>query len=248
MIHRTICYKEVFIGLLFYRLPDTEENYEKDTGSAQIHGQIFEYKVCALTFLRATNKGCKFKLASNKKGHGAFDDVVVEYLDENCSKRHIFLQLKSKAKRQVTMSELKSKKGDFSLRKYYNSYIQVEETFNCSEEGVKFDGKNDKSLFIIYTNTGVADDLKSNKVADIGEEAFLMTGGSVLQFNEEEHKDIYEHLQELPKHREFLSRFRIFYGQANEKEMDCHIKPELQQSMKLPDSELDLTYIFLLIV
>ena len=104
------------------------------------------------------------------------------------------------------------------------------------------DGRTDESLFIIYTNTDVSRDLKSDKVTDIGEAEFLMTGGSVLQFNEEEHKAIYEHLQELPKHREFLSRFRIFYRQADEKEMDWHIKSELQQSMKLADNELDLAY------
>ena len=84
----------ISIGLLFYRLPNAvdkePEFYEKDKGSAGIHGQIFEYKFCALSFLRATNKGYKFKLASNVKGLGAFDDVVVEYLDDNCSKKHIF--------------------------------------------------------------------------------------------------------------------------------------------------------------
>ena len=103
---------------MLYRLSDTEEEqpelYEKDKGSAGIHGQIFEYKFCALVFLRATNKGYKFKLASNVKGLGAFDDVVVEYVDENSRKFHIFVQLKSKARRIITMSQLKSKDGDFS--------------------------------------------------------------------------------------------------------------------------------------
>jgi hypothetical protein len=76
-----------------------------------------------------------------------------------------------------------------------------------------------------------------------------MTGGSVVQFNEEEHKEIYDYLQDLPNHREFLSRFRIFYSEADEREMDWYIKHELQQSMKVPDSELDLTYeIFLPII
>jgi hypothetical protein len=74
--------QRIYFGLLFYRLPDTEEQqpelYEKDKGAAQIHGQIFEYKFCALSFLKATNKGYKFKLASNVKGHGAFDDVAIE--------------------------------------------------------------------------------------------------------------------------------------------------------------------------
>jgi len=236
----------IFICLLFYRLPNKKDKesefYEKDKGYAGIHGQIYNYKFCALVFLRAKNKGYKFKLASNIKGVGAFDDVVVEYPDDHFSKRHIFLQLKSRIKRQVTLSELKSKKGGFSLHKYYDSYIHVEKEFNCSEEGVKTDGRIDESLFIIYTNTDVAPYLKSKKVTDIGEEEFLKTGGSVLQFNEEEHKAIYEHLQELPKHREFLSRLRIFYSQADEKEMDYHIKRELQESMKLPESEMDLTY------
>jgi hypothetical protein len=190
--------------------------------------------------LGAKNKGYKFKLASNVKGFGAFDDVVIEYFDTTSKKKHIFVQLKSKAKRHITMSELKSKSGDFSLCKYYDSYIEVEEKFNCGEEGVKLDGIIDESLFIIYTNADVEQKLKSYKVVDISQEEFLMTGGSVLQFNEEEHKAIYELLQELPKHREFLSRFRICYRQADEKKMDFYIKRELQKSMKLPDSELDL--------
>jgi len=228
---------------VFHRLlkaeQDQPELYEKAKGSAGIHGQVFEYKFCALEYLRATNKGYRFKLASNVKGLGAFDDVTIEYLDDNSRKSHIFVQLKSKVKRHVTISQLKSKNGDFSLRKYYESYLQVEENFNCSE-GVKMDGSIEESLFIIYTNTDVACYLKSNRVTDIGEEEFLMTGGSVLQFNEEEHKAIYEHLQDLPKHRKFLSRLRILYRQADEKEMDTHIKSELQQSLKAPESELGL--------
>jgi hypothetical protein len=90
------------------------------------------------------------------------------------------------------------------------------------------DGSIDKSLFIIYTNGDVAPELGSNKASNIGEEKFLMTGGSVLQFNEQEHKAIYDHLQDLPKQREFLSRFRIFYSQADEKQMELHITREVQ--------------------
>ena len=174
-------------------------------------------------------------------GLGAFDDAVAKYIDDKSRKSHIFLQLKSKARLHVTLLQLKSRDGDFSLRKYYDPYLEVEKNFK-SREGVKVDGRIDESLFIIYTNTDIPHDLTSHKVTDIGEEGFLLTVGSVLQLNAEEHKAIYEHLQDLPKHREFLSRLRIFYNQADEKEMDCHIKPELHQSMKLPESELDLTY------
>jgi len=171
------------------------------------------------------------------EGIGAFDDVFVQYIGENCEMWHSFVQLKSKTKQRVTMQQLLAGKGDFSLRKYYESYIEIEKKFNCSEEGVKLDGRIDESLFILYTNADVDQKLKSNKVLEIGEEEILTSGGSVLQFNEEEHKAIYERLQKLPKLREFLSRFRIFYSQADEKEMDRHIKGELQQSVEIPEDE-----------
>jgi hypothetical protein len=233
---------------LFYRLPDTEEEqpemYGRDKGAVGIHGYFFGYKFCALVFLRIKNLGYKFKLASNVRELGAFRDVFVDYLDDNSRKKQIFVQLTHQLNHKVTMQQLLAEDGVFSLRKYYDSYIQIEEKLNSSEEGVKLEGSIDESLFIIYTNADVAEGLKSKKVTDISEEKFLMTGGTVLQFNEEEHKAIYKHLQELPKHREFLSRFRIFYSQADEKEMDCHIKRELQQSMNLHEIKLEIAYSF----
>jgi hypothetical protein len=192
--------------------------------------------------MRIKNRGNKFKLASKVRGLGKFDDIVVEYLNENCKKSHIFVQLKSKTRQRIKMQQLLADKGDFSLRRYYETYIQIEEKFNCSKLGVKMDGSVEDSLFILYTNAEVATQLQSNKVTEIGEENFLMTSGTVLQFNEEEHKAIYQHLQDLPKHRVFLSRFRIFYSQADEKELESYIKPELQQSMKLAVSELHIAY------
>jgi hypothetical protein len=186
---------------------------------------------------------CTFKLASNIKGLGKFVDVMVVYLDDNYRKSHIFVQLKSKAKKKrITIQNLLAHKREFSLRIYFKSYIQIEKKFNCSELGVKMDGSVDENMFILYTNAGVTSELQSNKVTNIGEEKFLMTGGSVLQFNEEEHKTIYGYLQDLPKFSEFLRRFRIFYNQADEKQMESHIKSELQQSMDLPESEMDIAY------
>ena len=43
------------------------------------------------------------------------------------------------------MSQILAKRGDFSLRKCYESYIKSGKKFNCSE-AVKMDGKNDESL------------------------------------------------------------------------------------------------------
>jgi len=134
------------------------------------------------------------------EGLGTFDDVLVEYIDENSEISHNFVQLKRKTKQHITMKQLLAEKGDYSLRKYYKSYMQIEENFNYNEGGVKLKGRIDESLFIIYTNADIGQELKSNKVLKVSKEEFLMTGGSVLHFNEEEHKAIYEHLEELPKY------------------------------------------------
>jgi hypothetical protein len=111
--------------------------------------------------------------------------------------------------------------------------------FNCSKLGVEMNGSVDERLFILYTNADVPPNVQSNKTTDIGEEKFLMTGGSVLQFNEEKHKAIYNYLRYLPNHREFLSRFRIFYSQTDAKDLDFATKLGLRQSMNLHGIELD---------
>jgi len=46
-------------------------------------------------------------------------------------------------------------------------------------------------------------------------------------------EDIYDHMKEKPRNREFLSRYRIIYKQANEKDMDGFIIPPLQEKMKI---------------
>jgi hypothetical protein len=46
------------------------------------------------------------------KGHGKFDDVVIEYVNENDRKTHIFMQLKWKLRQTITMQQLLADKGD----------------------------------------------------------------------------------------------------------------------------------------
>jgi hypothetical protein len=158
--------KPTYFYFLFYRPTHTEEVklefYKKVQHSTSIHGRMFEYQFCAIVYLRAKTQGQKFKLASNVKGLRPFDDVVVEYLDHNCRKCHIYVQLKSKTKHHITVHQLLADRGDFSLRRYYISHMQIEEKLTCSELGLKIDGSSDDSLFIIYTNADVQADLRSN--------------------------------------------------------------------------------------
>ena len=231
---------------MFYRFrvanEDEPEYYKKRKGTTGIKGYAFEFKLCGLAYLRAKEKWRKFKLASNVDGHGAFDDILIEYINSKSSLSHIFVQLKSTKSERITLGKLKGNNKDFGLNKYYESYIDIEEKFNRTGESVKIDSGIDGRMFILYSNADIGHDVKSNKNIDVGEADFLLTGGSVLQFSKKKHKAIYEHLQNLPKYREFLRRFRIFYNQADEERMDSHIKPELQSIMNVSENILDLVY------
>jgi len=218
---------------------DEPEYYEKRKGTTGIQGHAFEFKLCALAYLRAKEKWRKFKLASNVDGHGAFDDILIEYINSKSGLSHIFVQLKSTSER-ITLGKLTGNNKDFGLNKYYESYIDIEEKFNCTGGSVKIDSGIDERMFILYSNADIGHGVKSNKDMDVGEADFLLTGGPVLQFSKKKHKAIYEHLQNLPKYREFLRQFRIFYNQADEEMMDSHIKPELQSIMNV--YILDLVY------
>jgi hypothetical protein len=240
--------KYIYCGLVFYRGFHTEDirpsHFKKVKWSSVIEGQIFEYKICALTFILAINEGLKFKLGCNVQGFEVFDDVVVEYLDAFHRTSHICVQAKWKERQHITVQQLLAISGDLSLIKHYESYIEIEKMFKSREQGGETKGSIDECLFIIYTNADVEERLKSDKLSELGKEEFLNTGGGVLRFSEETHKDIYEHMkkhceqmEEKPRYREFLSRYRIMYKQANEKEMDRYIIPPLQEKLKFCDSE-----------
>ena len=231
----------MYCALVFYRGSNKEEKkppgYTKVRGTSAIEGQIFEYKFCALTYIKARNKGLKFKLGCNVKGFGVFDDVVLEYLDTSGRTSYICVQLKRKERQHIIEKQLLNESGDFSLIKHYESYVEVEKMFKGREQGGETKDSITDCLFIIYTNADVEEGLKSAKSTEVGQEDFLETGGCVLKFSEETHKTIYEKMEKKPRYRDFLSRYRIMYKQANEKEMDLHIIPPLQENPKFPDSE-----------
>ena len=231
----------MYCGLLFYRGLLTGDkkslHYKKVKGTSAIEGQIFEYKLCALTYIKAINDRLKFTLCCNVKGFGVFDDVVLEYRDTSGRTSHICVQLKRKERQHITKQQLLGESGDFSLIKHYES-IETEKVFKSIEQDDETSGRIGECLFIMYTNADVEEGLICDKSNEVGQEVFLNTGGLMLRFSEEKHKDVYEHMKKKTlRYREFLSRYRIMYKQANEKEMDGYIIPPLQKILKFPDSD-----------
>jgi hypothetical protein len=113
--------------------------------------------------------------------------------------------------------------------------------FKNKGQGDIRNGSIDECLFTIYTNADVDVQLKCDKSTEFDQEEFLNTGGYVLKFTEETCKDIYKHVKEKSRYREFLSRYRIIYKEANERILEVFIIPQMQEKLELPESEREST-------
>jgi hypothetical protein len=114
--------------------------------------------------------------------------------------------------------------------------IETEELFNSRDQGDKTNVRIDECLFIIYINADVKEGLKSDKSTELDQEEFFSTGGYVLKFSQETRRHLRAH-EEKTRYCEFLSRYRIMYKQANEKDLDGFVIPPLQEKLQFPDSE-----------
>ena len=166
-----------------------------------MRGEFFETKMAILLFLRSLNKNNDFHIASNMKAAKCFDDLVFT-LEEQTA----FMQLKYKENSKVYMSQLLTMKGDFSLLKYYKSYIEIKQNWT-EDEDLQSCGKFEDSLFVLFTNATFENNVDSNN--DLGSSdilELLNTQGRVTQFTEQHHKQIYNLFEKLPRYIELLSK------------------------------------------
>uniref|UniRef100_A0A336KTE3 CSON015122 protein n=1 Tax=Culicoides sonorensis TaxID=179676 RepID=A0A336KTE3_CULSO len=116
----------------------------KSSGMSEgLRGQLYQIAISMLLFCRGTfRKLVHFRLETEVKSASCFDDVVFDEGNEN----YRLIQLKhktSKYKEKIRGSDLFQTKGDFSLLKYVNAWISV-------QNEVKF--KNKVKNALIFTN------------------------------------------------------------------------------------------------
>ena len=182
------------------------ESFKKTSGSADMSGELYEVYVLMLLFLRCTLEADSFRLATNVNGAGAFDDIVLWHKDIA-----YFLQLKHKANKPVTRHALCSVKGDFSLIKYFCSYLEVKRNF-----------PHHKNEFIIYTNAKM-----ENPDGQIIEAKNLVSsGGKIFTFTDQSEE--YKVFQLLKCYKSTLQD--ILEGKHSQEE----IKLKLKQLKNLP--------------
>ncbi|KAJ9597223.1 hypothetical protein L9F63_011897 [Diploptera punctata] len=185
-------------------------------------------------------------MGSSVDKFNGFDDIVFAFSNLKDPSVCIFLQLKKKSNAKVRCDNLlsDSKKNDFNLKKLYEAYIKIEEKFNSSNDLFSIDVKFENCIFVLFTTADVDNKyLKLNDNVQFGREEIVCTRkGCFLRLNEQEHKEIYEKLADLPKLKQFLNKFVIMYNQASGKELNCLISKEINKFVDLTEEEKELAF------
>ncbi|XP_018564508.1 uncharacterized protein LOC108905920 [Anoplophora glabripennis] len=116
------------------------DKYKKNKGSAGLEGIQFQLDLLIVFLLNAFHSRKDWKISSENQDAGKYDDLVLELPDQS-----VLLQAKSKQNRKINRDQLfssNSKNVDFSLAKYFLSYLEIAPKFR-------------KKTVIICTNTGI---------------------------------------------------------------------------------------------
>ncbi|XP_065087502.1 uncharacterized protein LOC135709204 [Ochlerotatus camptorhynchus] len=137
---------------------DSAGGYKKEgnLGGAR-HGDAYQVHVLMLLYERAISdrygRYGDFRLATEMKAAGKFDDAVLSWQNENSSWNWLFVQVKHRlmpvqldGKHLFPDAESDKCKGDFSLHKYLESFWEI----------MHLDDFVGNKQFVIYTNCGLA--------------------------------------------------------------------------------------------
>ncbi|GLH10531.1 Ankyrin-2 [Gryllus bimaculatus] len=220
----------------------------KDPRRIKTSGPEYEWKFAALVYLRAYRRGLRFLLASNIDGAKPFDDVFLRlhWKDSRVEQGITYLiQLKhaERLDKSVSFENLKSEKGDFSIKKYFELYKSaltaqtVTESSSLSVDNILLHKENiNDCRFIVYTTKVVPHQISSasNSSIDFPFSELFSTGNEddIFSFTERD-EYVWNLLKnddscELYRHH-FLPRLRIFTRQQRVVELDRLIAEEISE-------------------
>ncbi|MEW9809636.1 MAG: ankyrin repeat domain-containing protein [Candidatus Symbiodolus clandestinus] len=128
----------------------TSEPLEYAAGGLKhsLHGNIYQLQLLILFMKRALDNNYDFLLATEMNAAEKFDDVVFRYTEQG-ETHYRFLQAKHRQEetQRLTLRDLTNQsEGDFSLSKYFASYLKI-------KDKSEFQGHQD---FILCTNIDLA--------------------------------------------------------------------------------------------
>lgn len=145
-----------------------EFKYSKRTGTSAMSGQLYETKLLCLVLIRALNDEQieDFFLATNIRGIGDMDDICLRYRVKNRDRPvALFLQAKHKDNGNLTVEDVRNPLGEFSLQKYFKSYLNIRNRYGADAEDPMFKGDfgDIDWNFIIYTSAKEAFRIKKTE-------------------------------------------------------------------------------------
>ncbi|XP_018577961.1 uncharacterized protein LOC108916237 [Anoplophora glabripennis] len=99
------------------------DTYKKSKGNAGLDGVQFQLNLLTVVLLNALRNRKNWKISTENQQAGKFDDLVLE-LEDKC----VLLQAKFKQSKKINKDQIfscNSKTSDFSLPKYFFSYLEV---------------------------------------------------------------------------------------------------------------------------
>ncbi|XP_023311846.1 uncharacterized protein LOC108905886 [Anoplophora glabripennis] len=204
-----------------------EQNYKKSKGDAGLGGVQFQLDLVIVFLLNAYHNHKDWKISSENPAAGKYDDLVLELPG-----RSVLLQAKSKHTKKVTRDQLfssNSKNVDFSLPKYFLSYIEIAEKFGSKTVIICTNAEiNPKGLETVLAPHEVdCNSMLYYKGAkyhtiNINENVLSELGGSAVAYlgKNLQGKGIDETVISKENMEEFLGNLQIFSGYPNGKALE----------------------------
>ncbi|XP_063924409.1 uncharacterized protein LOC135138374 [Zophobas morio] len=192
-----------------------ETTFRKRPGTTD-KGKKYEDMLTANVILQlvSNDKIKDLHISSNNENFGDFDDFVIE-VETHRGIQTKALQLKHSSRGNLSISQLVSKTGNFSITKYFNSFQKI---------------KNKEAQFILFTNNGLEVSDKTQFKLE-GEELHLkpikvsIAEDSVdslrisenisyyYRFQIVEEKSTKQNPEKIQQYQKFFERFRLYTNQ-----------------------------------
>lgn len=248
------------------------KTFEKTATS--IDGQLYEIRLLTLLLLMGLSvEVYKFNLASNMKQAHKLDDLVFKcYYNNRKMPKLIFVQAKhrkitekyskrSKVKINHLFPGPKVKKTDFSLIKYFQSYLNIRGQFSESKVGDPIFGSRFHEVeceVVMYTNAVAAFTRWDGKLLD-GIEKVKVEPENILNFlTDRESREYFYYRIIRGKNKyldrqinalkqvsscesditEFLSKLKLFIGQPSASQLSGMIQRKIQQEYRVGSENL----------
>ncbi|KAJ3658212.1 hypothetical protein Zmor_009965 [Zophobas morio] len=194
---------------------ETSKTFRKRTGTTDL-GKSYEDMITANVILQlVSDSNIKdFWVSSNNENFGDFDDVVIE-VETDRGTHTKAIQLKHTSRETLTKKQLLSKKGDFSISKYFNSTKNIQDKaqqfilftnkeFNIVEETqLKLEGEEFHiELIKMSASENSAEDLGISKNINYW-----------YKFQIIEEKWSKEDFEKIQQYKTFFERFRLYTNQ-----------------------------------